>query len=149
MVAEGRVEDPALAIVADPGHGEVAVSAMDVGALEVDFGFVKASEDADAFAGEVLYLVDFVQRRECGGKVAHGGVGAVLHDDGGFEGVPGVAVEVATDHFPIFGPLVVGVDGTVAADEAFAVFLDEGEREAFCSSSRSSSPVVMKKTASK
>ncbi len=34
-------------------------------------------------------------------------------------------VEVAADHFAVFGPLVVGVERGVNADEAFAVFLDE------------------------
>ncbi len=63
--------------------------------------------------------------------MAHGREGLVLDDHGGVEGAPGVGLKPAAGHFGEFGPVVVGVDGGVGHDQAFAVIVDEGEQGLF------------------
>ena len=63
--------------------------------------------------------------------MTHGGVAAILDDDGRFKRIPRMAIEIAAHHFAVLGPLVVGVNGAVRADEAFAIFLDEGDEGGF------------------
>ena len=137
-VAEDFDEDTAFAFAADPAEGVVAV-----GALELLFGFVlvahfdvvDAGEDVDVFAGEgvlhhgVGFVVDLeLLAVEHGGERAFG----VVDLDSEELRVAPVIFEEAADHGVELGPgaggraggeglgRVVGVDGGVDADQAFA-----------------------------
>ena len=131
-MAEGGVEDAAFTVHFGPGDGEIVFGAVDAGVVVVvEFAFVQAEQDVDFIAGEFLGLVDFVALHEGFGEVAGGGEAGVFVDDWGPEGVPGVLVEPAADHFAVLGPFVVGVEGGVDADEAFALVVDDGEEVLF------------------
>src|SRR5262249_19432165 len=123
-VAQGGVEDAALAVLLRPGQGVVLVGAL---ARLSDRGRVQAHQHVQVLAVVgALELVDLVGDLERLAEVLGGRVLGGLDDPLDLL-VPGVAVEVAADQFAVLGPLVERVGGAVAAGEALAR-LDEGEQ---------------------
>jgi len=125
VVAEGAVEDAAFFPVAGPSDAEVFVLAFDAAEGHVGFIGVEAEEHVDGFGVVgVFELIDLLFEVEVF-AFEHGdeGVGFLagfdLDADVGAS-VPGVAIEVAVDHFAVFGPVVEGVCGGVNADESAA-----------------------------
>lgn len=139
VVAEGGVEDAAFfAVGFDPGDGEVVVRAVHAREGHVIFGRIEADEDIAVGTVVVFHLVEFFGefefRGERGGdRVVH----FAAESDGGV-GIPRVAVEISTDEFVVFGPVIEGIGGGVDAHEAdlaggdivenrFLLFVGEGD----------------------
>ena len=86
---------------------------------------VEAEQHVDLVARPLLRLIDLVAAHEPRGEMPHCRERRVLDDDGRVERVPRVHVEPAADHLGELGPLVVGVERGVNADEPLAVLFHE------------------------
>src|SRR6266540_3109076 len=126
-MAETVVEDAPFSITLRPDHGETIFRLLHSFAGKVEFGGIKAEQDAGILWGEVFDLIDFVEEREAFRKASQAGEIGIFHNEGRIELTPGMSIEIAAEHFAVFGPGCKGDSSAVDADEAFTVVADEGE----------------------
>ena len=116
VVAEVRVEDAALAEVADPAHRYVPRL------LRRRMGHVEADQNADVVGDEAgVVLIDLVFPAERGRQAVHDRMAGIVDDEAMLvTGIPGMAGEDAADEIAVGIGSVERVGGGVEADERFA-----------------------------
>src|ERR1043165_1961346 len=124
-MAEGGVEDAALAVHLGPRDRKVVILAGSVGLGIVELRSIQAGQHVYLVARKILVLIDFVFDGEARRQMLHGRKRAVFDDDGRFKNTPRMLIEVAADHFAELGPLEKRVVAGVCADEALAVLFNE------------------------
>ena len=86
---------------------------------------IQAEQNVYFFARPCLRLVDLVVLREGMWKMTNRREFRIFIDDWRVEPRPGMLIKPASDHLPVFRPLVVRIQCCVDADEPFPIFLDE------------------------
>ena len=103
-----------------PGQSEILVGPVHILYRQVHGAGIQTQEHMSFFPRPVLELIDLVFDLEGSAKVSGGGKGLVFntHDH---VGVPGMLIEIASNHLPVLRPFVKRIRGAVHSDESLPV----------------------------
>src|SRR5215475_13304206 len=99
------IEHSSLAVLPYPGHGEVAIGPMNLWIRQIKFRRIQSHQHAHPIARVILKLIDFIVQHESAWPLLHPGKSWVFQEKWRLKCPPRMLVEVATDHFPVLGPL--------------------------------------------